>query len=312
MFPRLITEAVVQQHLTLPEAIEAVDEAFRRWAASEAQNVPRSRAAAPGAMLHTLSATAAYLGLMGWKAYATTRGGARFHAGMYAISTGEPLALFEANHLGQIRTGAATGVATRALARPDSEALGLFGTGCQARTQLLAICHVRPIRLVRVYGRDAARRTAFAAEMSTLTTAEVVAVDTSEAAVRDCDIVTCVTTSRVPVFKGEWLAPGTHVNAVGSNLLLKAEIDAATVERAGRIACDSIDQCRLEAGDFVPALQAGVFDWSRATELRDVLAGTQPGRTSPEQITLFKSVGLGLEDVAAAAVVLKGLGVEIP
>jgi ornithine cyclodeaminase/alanine dehydrogenase-like protein (mu-crystallin family) len=130
--------------------------------------------------------------------------------------------------------------------------------------------------------------------------------------VRGCDIVTCATTSRVPVFKGEWLAPGTHVNAVGSNLLTKAEIDVATVERADLIACDSIDQCRLEAGDFVPALEAGVFDWSRATELRDVLAGTQPGRTSPEQITLFKSVGLGLEDVAAAAVVLKGLGVEVP
>lgn len=311
MFPRLITEAVVQQHLTLPEAIEAVDEAFRRWAAGEAQNVPRARAAAPGAMLHTLSATAAYLGLMGWKAYTTTRGGARFHAGMYAIATGEPLALFEANHLGQIRTGAATAVATRALARPDSEALGLFGTGFQARTQLLAVCHVRPIRRVRIYGRDPARRTAFAAEMSKLTTADVSAVDTPEAAVRDCDIVICATSSRVPVFPGEWLAPGTHVNAVGSNHLSKAEIDVATVARAGLIACDSVDQCRLEAGDFVPALEAGVFDWSRATELRDVLAGTQPGRTSPEQITLFKSVGLGLEDVAAAAVVLKALGVEV-
>jgi alanine dehydrogenase len=312
MFPRLITEAEVQQHLTVPEAIEAVDEAFRRWAAGEAQNVPRSRAAALGAMLHMLSATAAYLGLMGWKAYTTTRGGARFHAALYSIATGEPLALFEANHLGQIRTGAATAVATRALARPDAETLGLFGTGFQARTQLLAICHVRPIRRVRVYGRDPTRRTAFALEISKLTRAEVLAVDTPEAAVRDCDIVTCATTSRVSVFQGDWLAPGTHVNAVGSNLLSKAEIDVATVERAGLIACDSVDQCRLEAGDFVPAMEAGVFEWSRATELRDVLAGTQPGRTAPEQITLFKSVGLGLEDVAAAAVVLKSLGVVIP
>lgn len=312
MFPRLITEADVQTHLTLPLAIEAVEEAFRGWAAGEAMNVPRARAVARGAMLHTLSATAAYLGLMGWKAYTTTAHGARFHAGVYSLVTGEPLALFEANHLGQIRTGAATAVATRALSRPDSASLGLFGTGFQARTQLLALCHVRSLRRIHVYGRDATRRERFAAEMSALCQAEVVPVETPAAAVRDCDIVTCATTSRQPVFQGVWLSSGAHVNAVGSNMLTKAEIDVTTIERAGVIACDSLDQCRLEAGDFVPALQSQRFDWSRAAELRDVLAGTQPGRTSPDQITLFKSVGLGLEDVAAMAVVLKAMRIPIP
>jgi len=300
-----LTEDDVRELLDVETAIEAVEGAFRALAEEKAVNVPRSRARSPGITLHVMSAAAEYLGFVGWKTYTTTRAKARFHIGLSAIASGELVALIEADFLGQLRTGAASGVATQYMARPDAKTVGLFGAGKQARTQLKAMTAVRRIERAEVYSRNADRRHQFAREMSEYCGTQVVPVHSPEEAAAEKDIVICATTSEVPLFGGRMLEPGTHLNVVGSNYLAKAEIDVETVRRSDSIVCDSIEACRREAGDFVEALEAGVTDWPLMHELADVVAGRETGRALPEQITLFKSVGLAIEDVALAVKLLE-------
>jgi alanine dehydrogenase len=293
-----LTEDDVRELLDVATAIPLVEAAFRSFADGKANNIPRARAFARGIALHSMSAAAEYLGFVGWKVYTTTRRGARFHVGLSEIATGELVALIEADYLGQVRTGAASGVATECMAQSDARTVGLFGTGKQARTQLKAVCSVRRIERVEVYSRNAERRENFAAEMSELCGTRVVPVHSPQEAIREKDIVICATTSEVPLFEGRDLEPGTHLNVVGSNYLTKAEVDVDAVHRSDIIVCDSIEACRREAGDFVAAIEAGVTDWALMHDLGDVVAGRQTGRALPEQITLFKSVGLAIEDVA--------------
>jgi ornithine cyclodeaminase/alanine dehydrogenase-like protein (mu-crystallin family) len=252
-----------------------------------------------------MSASAEYLNLVGWKNYTTTRSGAHFHVAVYDTQTGAMEALIEADRLGQLRTGAASGVATKYLAVPEAARLGVIGTGWQARSQVAAVCAVRPIESVEVYSRDAERRERFAAETASECHVEVRAVDSANAAVSEKDVVITATSSREPVFDGEVLAPGTHVNAIGSNHLKRAEIDVATVRRSAVIVCDSVEQCHIEAGDFVAALEEDALRWDQVLELSDVVDGRFPSRTSPEQITLFESLGLALEDVAMAGELIR-------
>jgi alanine dehydrogenase len=200
-----------------------------------------------------------------------------------------------------MRTGAASGVATQYLARPDASEVGLFGSGKQARTQLLAVCKARKIRHVAVYSPNEEHRRRFAQEMSPLCGCEVEPVPRPEMAAEDKDIVITATTSREPVLSGHWLAEGTHLNVIGSNFLAKAEIDVATLRRCETIAVDSKDQARLEAGDFVQALEEGVIHWADIRELGQIIVGRYTGRAHPQDITLFKSLGIALEDIAVAA-----------
>jgi ornithine cyclodeaminase/alanine dehydrogenase-like protein (mu-crystallin family) len=311
-----LSEAEVGRALDMRQAIDAVEEVFRHLAAGEAMNVPRMRARAPGIVLHTMSAASAGLGLVGVKSYTTTKAGARFHLLLYAQASGELLAIVEADLLGQLRTGATTGVAASFLAAPTAGEMGLFGTGYQAETQLAAVAAVRALKRVFVYGRDAARREAFADAQSAALGIEVVPVDRPQEAVEDLPIVVTATTSSTPVFDGNWLAEGALVGAVGSNWLSKAEIDATTVRRADHVVCDSVAACRHEAGDFVDAVEKGIFDWSRAIELADVVAGRAPLHKRAG-ITLFKSVGMALEDIALGSRLLQqakalGLGTALP
>ncbi|MBX9790266.1 MAG: hypothetical protein K2Y37_15215 [Pirellulales bacterium] len=312
-----LTEADVDRLVEMPAAIDAVTEAFRRLAAAEADNVPRARAQAPGIVLHSMSAAAGYLGLVGWKCYTTTKQSAQFHLGLYSQDSGRLVALVEANRLGQIRTAATTAVAASWMAAADAHEIGLFGTGYQAAGQLAALAHVRKLKQVFVYSRDAARRTAFARRMSDELRLEVIAVDRPEEAAADLPIVVTATTSRSPVFDGARLSEGTLVCAVGSNWPNRAEIDATVVRRADNIVCDSVECCRREAGDFADALERGLFDWSRAVNLADVVAGRAVGRKSADSIALFKSVGMAIEDVALGALLLEraaaaGAGSKLP
>ena len=311
-----LTEAEVGRVLTMDLALDAVSAAFRKIALDEAENVPRQRCQTDQVMLHVLPAAAKTLGVIGFKAYTTTKAGARFHVTLFDGKTGEMTALVEADLLGQFRTGAASGVATKKLARPDASTLGCIGTGKQARTQVLAVCKVRPVTAVRVFGRDPARRAAFAAQLAAETGAEVVPVDSAEAAVRGQDVVVTATSSREPVLFGAWLAAGQHVNLIGSNYLTKAEADAEVFRRAAVVAVDSKEQAKLEAGDFVAAMNAGVLHWNDVHDLAPLLVGRYPGREAPEDVTVFKSLGLGIEDVALAARVVElarrhGLGKEL-
>src|SRR6266446_5866030 len=195
----LLTEEDVRQLLTMEMALAAVEEGLRKMALDEVQNIPRARCQTDHAMLHVLSAAAKSLGVMGYKVYATSRKGQHFHVGLYDGKSGALLALMQADYLGQIRTGAASGVATEYMGRPDASEVGLFGSGKQARTQLQAICKVRKIQHVHVYSPDEERRRRFAAEMSEVCQTEVEPVPRPEMATEDKDIIITATTSREPV-----------------------------------------------------------------------------------------------------------------
>jgi ornithine cyclodeaminase/alanine dehydrogenase-like protein (mu-crystallin family) len=297
----MLTEDDVRRLLTMDMALEAVEQVLRKQALDEAQNIPRARAQTDHAMLHILAGAAKTLGIMGYKAYSTTRKGAVFHVGLYDGKTGALLALIQADYLGQVRTGAASGVATQYMARHDAQEVGIFGTGKQARTQLLAVCKVRNVRHVHVYSPSDEHRRQFAKDMSEACRCDIDPVPRPELAAQDKDIVITATTSREPVLSGNWLAEGTHLNVIGSNFLGKAEVDAVAVRRCESIIVDSKDQARLEAGDFVQALEEGSIHWADVHELGQVIVGRFTGRAHPQDVTMFKSLGIALEDIAVAA-----------
>ena len=301
MFVLLLTEEDVRQILTMEMALDAVEEGLRKLALDEAMNVPRARTQTDHAMLHVMSAAAKSLGVMGYKAYATSRKGLHFHVGLFDGRTGSLLCLMQAAYLGEMRTGAASGVATQYMARPDASEVGIFGSGKQARTQLQAVCKVRKIRRVQVYSLTEENRRRFADEMTRVCDTEVEPVPRPEMAAEDKDIIITATTSREPVLNGHWIAEGTHINAVGSNFIGKAEIDAVGVRRCESIVVDSKDQARIEAGDFVQALEEGSIHWADVHELGQVIVGRYTGRAHPQDVTLFKSLGIAIEDVAVAA-----------
>jgi len=300
-----LTEAEVARVLTMELALETTAAAFRKLALDEAVNIPRQRCQTDHVMLHVLPAAAKTLGAIGFKAYTTSKHGAQFHVTLFDPKQGGITAILEADILGQFRTGAASGIATKKLARPNASTVGLFGTGKQARTQLLAVCKVRAITKVRVYGRDPDRRKAFASELARETGVDVVPVEKPEEAARGLDIVITATSAREPVLFGEWLSEGQHLNLIGSNFLSKTESDVEVFRRAQVIAVDSKEQGKLEAGDIDKAVKAGVIQWSDVYDFAPVLVGKYPGRESPQDVTLFKSLGLGIEDIALAVKVVE-------
>ena len=296
----LLREQHVTELLDIETAISAVEEVLRDQAEGQATNRPRYRVATPTSQLHLIAAGDRRLGVYGFKAYTASRKGARFLVMLYESETGDLLAMIEADRLGQMRTGAASAVATKYMSRESAEVLGVYGTGWQAESQIMAVCAVRQIKQIKVYGRNAERRIAFARKMTTLLRTEVLAVPSPEEAVEGCPIIVTATTSREPVFKGEWIEKGAHINAAGSNFLSKAEIDVETIRRASVIAVDSIEQSKIEAGDLMPAIERGVISWESVTELGRIVAGRDPGRTSEDDITIFKSNGIALEDISTA------------
>jgi ornithine cyclodeaminase/alanine dehydrogenase-like protein (mu-crystallin family) len=296
----LLNEQEVRELLTMDMALEAVEAGLRKIGLDEAQNIPRSRCQTDHCVLHVMSAAAKTLGVMGYKAYATSKKGANFHVGLFDGKTGDLMAILQADYLGQMRTGAASGIATKHLARPESSTVGLYGTGKQARTQLLAMCKVRPIKHISVFSRSEDSRHKFCAEMTPLCQVPVEPVARPEDAARNKDIVITATSSREPVLLGDWLSDGTHLNIIGSNYLTKSEIDFAVVRRARTVFVDSKDQAHFEAGDFRQARDEGVLNWGEVRELGALVAGRAPGRQSASDITLFKSLGLAIEDIATA------------
>jgi alanine dehydrogenase len=314
----LLTEADVRGLLTMPMALAAVEESLLRLATGTAIMHPRQRLHIPGkSYLHYMGAADAAGGYMGLKIYSSAREGLRFIVPLFSVLTGDLAALIEADFLGQLRTGAASGVATRLMSRADSRVVGIIGTGLQARTQLQAISLVRKLEEVRACGRDLARRERFAAEMSARLKLPVKPAANAEEAVRDADIVITSTTSTNPVVEGRWLKKGTHINAIGANFPQKRELDTEAVQRCDIIAVDSREQSKLESGDLIHAFGQDADRWSRVAELAAIVAGKVPGRTNPEQITLFKSNGIAIEDIVVAGQIYelareRKIGREIP
>ncbi len=296
-----LREKEVQKILTMEMTLQTLEEAFQQQGLGKATNRPRSRIRVPQGILHLMSAGVPSMQAMGFKAYTSFRGGTRFHFFLYSTETGELQAILEADWLGKMRTGAASGLATKYMARAEASTLGIFGTGWQASTQVLAICAVRPIQQIKVYSRNPDHRQRFADEMQRQLQREVIPVQTPEEAVKGVDIIATITNAREPVFQGEWLEKGTHVNAAGANAIIRQEIDEVTVQRSSRIVVDSLEQAKIESADLVVPIEKGRIYWEAVHELKDVVAGKIPGREHPDEITLFKSNGIALEDVATAA-----------
>jgi alanine dehydrogenase len=296
----LLREEHVTELLDIETAIAAVEEVLRDQAEGQATNRPRQRVAVPTSQLHVLAAGDKKLGIYGLKVYTASKKGARFLVLLYESNSGDLLAMIEADRLGQMRTGAASGVATRYMARESADTVGIFGTGWQAESQLMAVCAVKQIKSIKTYSRSRERREAFARKMTSLLRVEVTAAESPEEAARRQSIVITATAARDPVLKGEWIEPGTHLNVVGSNFLAKAEVDVETVRRAAIVAVDSIEQSKLEAGDLLPAIERGVISWESVIELGRIVAGRDPARTSDDDTTLFKSNGIALEDISTA------------
>jgi len=299
--PIYLTEADVNRLVTMSDAMSAVEECFRHQGEGSATTEPRRRVRVPAGMLHVMFAADRAAGVMGLKSYTTFADGARFHVLLYSAEDGSLLAMIEADRLGQLRTGAATGVATKHLANVDASVAAVFGTGYQARTQVEALAHARNLNEVRVYGRNPERRQEMANELCGRLGLWVLPVDSPEKALEGADIVTTMTSSTKPVFDGALLRPGMHVNVTGSNSLLKREVDDAAFARADLIAVDSLASVSLEGGDLLTPLQKGVVYPEALIELGQVVAGRHVGRTGADQITLFKSHGIALEDIVLAA-----------
>jgi alanine dehydrogenase len=314
----LLRESDVEKVADMKTALHAVEDAFRLQGRKEADNAPRRRCRLDDkGLLHVMSASLPSLGYAGLKSYTSIGGKVRFFVQLYSASTGELLAMIEADLLGQIRTGAASGVATKYMAREDASRVGIFGTGWQARSQLEAVSAVRPIQSVLAYSPNPEHRNKFCAEMSTKLGLTVRAASGPEETAKEADIVITATTSREPVLQGDWIAPGTHINAVGANQLSRRELDVETIRRSACVVVDSVEQSLLEAGDLACAVEAGAFYWEDARDLGLVVVGEFPGREDAAEITIFKSNGIALEDVALAGRVYEaasaaGAGEKLP
>src|SRR5665213_2252145 len=314
----LLTEANVRSLLTMPIALEVVEESLRQQGKGELILNPRRRIRTPdNALLHYMAAADPVRGYIGMKIYTVARGTARFVAPLFRSTTGEMVALIEADALGQLRTGAASGVATKYLANPSASSAGIIGTGYQARTQLEAVASVRALKRVRAFGRDPERRANFCREMSEKIGVTVEAAGSSEEAVKGSEIIITATSATKIVLEGAWLAPGMHINAMGANWPQKRELDSAAVGRANKIVVDSIEQAKMEAGDLIQAFGEDQSRWAAVQELSRIVPGKEPGRSSAEEITLFKSHGIATWDLAAAVRVYemaaaRGMGQPIP
>ena len=313
-----ISEAEVRAVLTMPQAVEAMEEISRKQATGEVVVHPRRRFELPGGgFFHYMAAADFSLGFVAMKQYTYVRGKLRFLVPLYEMATGDLLAMIEADYMGQLRTGAASGVATKYLARKTARVAAIIGTGGQARTQLEAIATVRKLESARVYGRDAAKREKFCAEISARLGIPVRPCTSAAEAVHGADIVCTATTSSQPVVTGADLSPGVHINAIGANHAHKRELDDEAVASADVIVVDSVEQSRQEAGDLIIAFHGDEICWTGVKKLSEIVAGKAAGRTSDTEVTLFKSNGIASWDLAVAMKVYaaareKKLGRELP
>jgi len=294
-----LTEEDVKGLLTPADAVEAVAASFRRLSAGTVRNRPRYRIPFEEGALSVMAAVDDEAGLAGSKTYAVVAGRAGHVLSLFSIETAELVAVIEADRLGQLRTGGASGVAARHLARPGASSLGVIGCGRQAESQVACIRAAVPsIERVVAYCRTAATLAAFCDRVG----AEP---GESNQDAAEQDVVVTVTTSRDPVLRGEWLLEGSLVCAVGANHPSRRELDNVVLERAAFVCCDSLEQARLESADLIEPVETGALDWLEVHELQEVVAGELPGRQSDADIVVFKSNGLCAWDVALGAVAVE-------
>lgn len=312
----LIREEDANELLPMAEASDVVEEGFRQLGTGKAFNNPRTRIKLAGEMLHVLPAAAPEMDALGLKTYTAFRSGIRFLVVLYSAKTGELKALIQAKRLGELRTGGVASVAIKHMARPDSSQGALFGAGTMGKAMLEGMVNARSFGQIRVFDLNAERLALFCQEMSERTGVNVTAASGPSETVDGADVVVTMTTAKDPVFDGRELKQGATVVAAGSNLLQKREIDSMVIRRSSRIVVEARDQAELEAGDLFTPIDAGFLHWNQVHELSSVLLGHVAGRESDEEINLFKSVGLGLQDMVVASriyerAVEQGAGAEI-
>ena len=312
-----LNEEAVRQLLTMPLTIEAVEESHKELSLARAIDIPRQRTRLPQTALHILQGALPGRDAIGYKAYTSNRSGIRFLVHVFSAASGALRVVMEADYLGMMRTGAASGVATRWLARPDAEVLGVFGAGWQAEGHIEAIAAVRKLSKVKVFARNTERLAAFCAKMSDRLQLDVVPAASPEDTVRGSDIVSTITTASSPLFDAAWLSPGTHINAAGSNSLIRREVGEDVLKVCRPIVVDSVETALKEAGDLLPVMEKGRLSERQLVELGDIILGRHPGRSKPEDITLFESQGMAIQDISVAVRLEalareNGLGVELP
>ncbi|UCV29280.1 ornithine cyclodeaminase family protein [Ferribacterium limneticum] len=312
-----LSENDVKQILTVEMALAGVESAHRDLALGQALDTPRARTRLPQTALHILQGGLPAQGILGYKAYTSNRSGNRFLVHLFDAASGQLKAIIEADYLGMIRTGAASGVAAKWLAKPGSKIAGVFGAGWQAEGHVRAICAALPLECVKVFSRKTERLQAFCERLSRITGVAVVPAESAEATVRGSDLIGTVTTAAQPLFDAAWLEPGMHINAAGSNALIRQELSEAAVRRCDLLTVDAVPTALAEAGDLLPLLEKGRLHPRQLLELGDIIVGRHAGRVSSEQITLFESQGMAIQDLAVALRVLaaaeaSGMGCELP
>lgn len=295
-----LNEDEVKQLIDMRESIDVLRNTFKQQGLNNVINNPRQRVRTGKSMLHYLAGALPHMGVMGYKAYTSSREGLKFRVFLHDIDDGSLLSVMDANYMGMIRTGAVTGLATSYMSREDSSVLGVFGTGFQAEGQIKAVCEVRNIGEIKIYGRNEERKNRFCNIMADQLSADVIPVNDPDEVVEGSDIIVTATTSSSPVFEGKLLRDGTHINAIGGNFLFKREIDEKTVNASRIIAVESVEQCKIESGELVASAEKGNIFWDQIIELGDIVSGSINGRYNENDITLFKSIGIAIEDICIA------------
>lgn len=312
-----LTVEDVRKLVGMDDALAALDKAFQHWHDQGTQNLERRRLDPPGGgPLNLMAASYPSEGVFGYRAYAIRPSGGSNQVFLFDLKGGPPMAIVESGWASTTRTGAATGIASKYLARADAKRLACIGTGRQAGPQVDAVARVRKLDSIVVYSRDKARRDDFAKRMGELTKVKTEAADSPEACVKGADIVIAATGSAEPVFRGAWIEKGMHINLIGANSANRREGDDAAILKSDLLVTDHRDQARIEAGEFIELCSTGRLKWEAIHELGDAVTG-KVKRAGADQVTLFKSLGLAYEDVAFCKLIVdkakaKGVGTELP
>ena len=296
-----IDEQTAASLINMDDALKLVEEAFSSYSEGKSFNMTRQRMRIRKGALHLLPGAVPYKGVIGFKAYTSFRAGLIFKVHLYDAENGSPLAIIDANEIGRLRTGAATGIATKYMAKKESSTVFIFGGGFQAEAQLEAVCKTTKINKVYVTTRKIENAQNFAEKMSHNLGIEIIPTQNIEEDLPKADIIITITTSVKPLFEHTMLNPnGVHINGAGSNALIRAEVPEKTIEAAEVLAVDSKDVAAIECGDILPSLEKGRLHWNEIVELGEITAGFRKGRITENGITIFQSQGMGLQDIMCA------------
>ena len=315
--PLFLDDTDVDTVMSMSDCVGVMEDAFNQAGDGKVWNRPRSRIRMPRGFHHLMAAYLADSEVFGLKTYTSFRSGTRFTTMLYDSNNGDLLAMVQGPRIGQLRTGAVTGVGTKHMSRANSSTVGIIGAGFQSRGQLEGVCDVRDIEAAKIFDVSEENSQKMADEMGDSLGIQTSVAGSAEEAVTDVDIIITMTTARTPVLFGDWLKEGQHINAAGSNHWIRQEVDDNVIRKADRIVADSIEDAQIESGDLLFPIERGRVMWSAIRELSDVVCGHITGRESDQEITLFESQGVAITDVAAANFVYRkavdqGMGQELP